>query len=206
MKALILTALALNLVGCKKVIEDHELTFASNQIISTTTIAKNYGLPFSGNFPIDIKEENYGEVNLYPKTNNDDFQVEVIADFTAFDGDVWDGFDPIDRLPGNNSFPTWIKAESLLKISIPTFSENITVDLLFSKADKFYFGLTLGIKKINSKYPEGLKASQEIARKSSETPWAEVFIHGPSYNPDGEVVENAGITIVSSFSKSKISI
>jgi hypothetical protein len=94
---------------------------------------------------------NYGEVNLYPKTSNDDFQVEVIADFAAFDGEVWDGFEPIGDLPGNNRFPAWMKVETLLKISIPTFSENITVDLLFSKADKFYFGLTLGIKKINNK-------------------------------------------------------
>ena len=206
MKSILLIALIFNMVGCKKVIEDHELSFASNQVISTTTISKSYGLPFSGNFPIDIKDKNYGEINLYPKTANDDFQVEVIADFTTFDGDVWDGFDPIESLPGNNRFPTWMQTTSLLKINIPTFNENISIDLLFSKSDKFYFGLTLGIKKINDKYPEGLKASQEIARKSSETPWAEVFIHGPTYDENGDVIENAGITIVSSFSKSKISL
>ena len=206
MKSIILIALILNIVGCKKVIEDHELTFASNQVISTTTIAKNYGLPFSGNFPVDIKDKNYGEINLYPKTSNDDFQVEIIADFTTFDGEVWDGFDPIGTLPGNNSFPTWMKTESLLRINIPTFNENISLDLLFSKSDKFYFGLTLGIKKINDKYPEGLKASQEIARKNNKVPWAEVFIHGPVYDGSGDVVENAGISIISSFSKSKISL
>ena len=165
MKSILLIALILNMVGCKKVIEDHELSFASNQVISTTTIAKNYGLPFSGNFPVDIKDKNYGEINLYPKTSSDDFQVEVIADFTTFDGDVWDGFDPIESLPGNNRFPTWMQTTNLLKINIPTFNENISLDLLFSKSDKFYFGLTLGIKKSTINTLKDLKHHKRLLGK-----------------------------------------
>ena len=204
MKVLLIIALAINLVGCKKLIQDHELSFESDQVISKTTISENYGLPFSGNFPIIIQEQEYGEVNLYPKTENDDFSVELIADFTTFTGDIWDGFDPITTLPGNNSFPSWIGAEELLKINIPTMSDNVTVDLIFGKDEGFYFGITIGIKQINDKYPEGLKASQEIAKKNSRVPWAEIFIHGPQYNSEGELTENAGITILSSFQKSKL--
>ena len=76
MKVLLIIALAINLVGCKKLIQDHELSFESDQVISKTTISENYGLPFSGNFPIIIQEQEYGEINLYPKTENDDFSVE----------------------------------------------------------------------------------------------------------------------------------
>ena len=204
MKIFLLIALILNFTGCKKLIQGHELTFESDQVISKTTISENYGLPFSGNFPIIIQEQEYGEVNLYPKTENDDFSVELIADFTTFTGDIWGGFDPIMTLPGNNSFPSWVGAKELLKINIPTMSDNVTVDLIFGKDENFYFGITVGIKQINDKYPEGLKASQEIAKKNSRVPWAEIFIHGPQYNSEGELTENAGITILSSFQKSKL--
>lgn len=204
MKVLLIIALAINLIGCKKLIQDHELSFESDQVISKTTISENYGLPFSGNFPIIIKEKEYGEINLYPKTENDDFSVEVIADFSTFTGEVWDGFDPISRLPGNNSFPSWVSATELLRINIPTLSENVSLDLIFGKDEGYYFGITIGIKQVNDKYPEGLKASQEIARKSSKVPWAEIFIHGPQYDASGELSEDAGITILSSFSKNKI--
>jgi hypothetical protein len=204
MKMFLIIGLILNFTGCKKLIQEHELSFESDQVISKTTISENYGLPFSGNFPLVINEQEYGEVNLYPKTDSDDFSVEIIADFSAFTGDVWDGFDPISKLPGNNSFPTWVSAENLLRINIPTLSDNVGVDLIFGKSDGYYFGITIGIKQINEKYPEGLKASQEIAKKSSKVPWAEIFIHGPQYDSEGNLSEDAGITILSSFAKNKV--
>ena len=207
MRVLLLLFLSIHLIGCQTIIENHELDFEANQVISRTTISDKFGLPFTGNFPLIIKEKEYGEVNLFPKTESDPFIVETIADFSTFQGDVWDGFGPINRLPGNTTFPSWVKAKELLKIDIPTNNDSFGVELIVGKEERFYFGIHVTIKAINDAYPQGLKASQEISRRDGKDyPWAEIFIHGPTPNDESEEIEDAGIVILSSFGKNEINL
>ncbi len=195
-------ACLLTLVSCKGIIKDHDLSIGDNLITSTTSFDEKFGLPFSGNFPIIIKEVDYGAIDLAPKTQNDDFSVIVTADLSSFNSEVWDGFGPINQLPSGNSFPSWVSASELIVISIPTLTQLFSLDLLVGvDSERFYIGIDLNIQAIDQYYPEGLNISQDIKNRNSEYPYASVYAYGPRYDEDGNKVENSGITILSSFKK-----
>ena len=189
-------------ISCKGIIKDHELSIGDNQIISRTSFDEKFGLPFSGNFPIIIKDVDYGAIDLAPKTQNDDFSVITTADLSSFNSEVWDGFRPINQLPNGNSFPSWVSAKELITISVPTLTELFSLDLLVgADNERFYIGIDINIQAIDQYYPEGLNVSQDIKNRNSEYPYASVYAYGPMYDEDGNKIENSGITILSSFKK-----
>ena len=189
-----------SLVSCKGIISDHQLDIQNNQIISTTIFTEKFGLPFSGNFPIIIKDVDYGEINLLPKTVEDEFSINIAADLSSFTGDVWDGFGPISRLPNGESFPSWLGTDNLISISIPTLTELFSFDLLVqSKNDRIFIGLNLNIQAVDQHYPEGLNISQEIQNRNSNYPYAAIYLYGPKYNENGDKIKNSGLIILSSF-------
>ena len=203
---MLLLLLSSSLVGCKNVLESHRLSFKDNKVISTTTISEKYGLPFSGNFPLDIKELNYGQINLFPKTDKDNFKVEVEANFEVFNNDIWKGFGPIFLLPNRDPFPSWLNAPNLIKINIPTFTNSFELFLLVNVTDKIYIGLDIEIKSLNESFPEGLKISQDVKlNKEQKKPFASIFAYGPLRDSEDQIIKDSGITILSSFSKSRMS-
>jgi len=190
------------LVSCNGVVNDHKISVAENQIISTTIFSEKFGLPFSGNFPVIIKEVDYGSIDLAPKTEIDDFSISVRADLSSFNSEVWDGFSPISTLPNGSSFPSWLSIDELIKISIPTFSETFKIDLLFSMdQSRYYFGINMSIQAIDQYYPEGLNISQDIKNKDSKYPYATIHAYGPTFDEDGTKIQNSGLTILSSLKK-----
>ena len=200
-KIIILVSLSL-VVSCKGIIKDHELTIKENQIISTTIFDEKFGLPFSGSFPVIIKDIYYGEIGLAPKTANDDFSVSIISDLSSFNSDVWDGFGPITTLPNGSGFPQWVGADELIQISIPTFTELFAIQILFGlDNDRFYVGLDLNIDAVDEIYPEGLNISQEVKNKKSPYPFAAIYVYGPVFDQDREKLQNGGMTILTSFKK-----
>ena len=189
-------------ISCNGIIDDHKLSIGENQIVSTTIFNEKFGLPFSGNFPVIIKDVDYGSIDLAPKTQIDDFSVSVRADLSSFNSEVWSGFGPITSLPGGSRFPTWVGAEELTLISIPTFTELFSVDLIIGMdVSRFYVGIDINIKAIDQYYPEGLNIAQDVKNKDSEYPFASIFAYGPQYDEEGNKISNSGITILSSFGK-----
>ena len=200
-KGLIFSAL-MTLISCKGIIKDHEISFGENQVISTTRFDDKFGLPFSGNFPIVIKEIEYGAVDLAPKTEVDDFSIILTADLSSFESDIWDGFGPIDTLPNGNPFPQWITVSELLQISIPAFTELFSINLLVGFDDnRVYIGIDLNIEAVDQVYPVGLNISQDVKNKNSDYPFASIYAHGPEYDQDGNKLKKGGLTILSSFQK-----
>ena len=191
-----------SLISCRGIINDHFLEIEDNQIISTSSFSDKFGLPFSGNFPIIIKEVDYGAVDLLPKTQSDDFSIRVTADLSSFNSDLWDGFGPIENLPNGAEFPVWVETNELIEISIPTFTDLFSLDLIVGlSAERFYVGINLNIKAIDEYYPEGLNISQEIKNNGSRYPYAAIYAYGPTYDDNGQKVQNSGITVLSSFEK-----
>ena len=202
LKRLLVIMSLLSLVSCKGIINDHTLEIEDNQIISTSYFSEKFGLPFSGNFPIIIKEVDYGSVDLAPKTDVDDFSIAIRADLSSFNSEVWDGFGPITTLPNGSSFPAWLGAEELINIAIPTFTELFSIRLLVGMdQERLYVGLDLSIDALDQYYPDGLNISQDIKNKESSFPYASIWAYGPSYDQDGNKIKNSGLTILSSFNK-----
>lgn len=190
------------LVSCNGIVDDHKISIGDNQIISTTIFNEKFGLPFSGNFPVIIKDVEYGSFDLAPKTTIDDFSVSVTVDLSSFNSDVWDGFSPITQLPNGSNFPAWVSINQLIRISIPTFTDSFKVELLFGMDDdRYYFGTALNIQAIDQYYPVGLNISQEIKNKDSKYPYAAIYAYGPIFDENGEKIKNSGIIILSSLKK-----
>ena len=67
-------------------------------------------------------------------------------------------------------------------------------------------GLDIEIKSLNETFPEGLKISQDVKiNKDKKKPFASIFAHGPLRDSDDQIIKDGGITILSSFSKIKMS-
>ena len=201
-KRLLLILSLFALISCKGIITNHDVEIQENQIISTSEFSEKFGLPFSGNFPIIIKEVDYGSIDLAPKTENDDFSVSIRADLSSFNSEIWDGFGPITTLPNGSAFPTWVGARELIEIAIPTFTELFSIRLLVGLDDaRIYVGMDLSIDALDQYYPEGLNISQEVRNKESNYPFASIWAYGPTYDENGDKVKNSGLTILSSFNK-----
>lgn len=199
MKKLLVIALSslFLFTSCKeenKPIQSLDVKVGQNTITTQLNLSDKYALPFEGEFDINIKGKNYGNVYVKEKTDDSPFRIGVVADFTVFTSDVWDGFEPTRTLPNGDPIPGWITPYELLRVGIPNQSGKYRTNVYAGYFDPYYVGVSVELSFLDDHYPSGLQILQHF-QKDGEI-WGTATLFGPTRDSDGNVLQHGGIFFV----------
>tara|TARA_R110002072_G_scaffold276051_1_gene437367 strand:+ start:98179 stop:98946 length:768 start_codon:yes stop_codon:yes gene_type:complete len=205
MKKLLLGTILCSLfltASCKdeasKPIQSLDVKVGENSITAQLNINDRYALTIDGEFPINIKGNNYGEVYVKSKNEDNPFRVGLLADFTVFTSDAWDGFEPTDRLPNGDPIPGWITPYELLRVGIPNNSGKYKMNVYGGYFNPYYIGVSVDLSFLDDHYPSGLQILQHF-QKDGEI-WGTATLYGPTKDSDGNITQHGGIFFVLSAS------
>ena len=126
---LLLTSL-LAVSGCKdKPVESFDVIVGENTVTGEINLSESFALNLDGDFPVNIKGKNYGEIYMASKNDKNPFRVGVTADFSIFTSETWDGFDSTRTLPNGDPIPGWVTPYELVRAGIPSFGDKFELDL-----------------------------------------------------------------------------
>lgn len=183
--------------GCGEIIDEFTVDVGQNQVTTAANFSDNYALDVDGNFPIDIKGINYGEIFISRKSEDSPFKVGLTASIEAFTNEKWEGFDNVSTLPNGEPLPGWPSQEKLIVADIPDFSPHFDIKLYVGVDNPYYVGIAVTLNILDDHYPEGLKLSQNF--KKDGNIWGEVVAFGPTKDSEGNIINHGGLFFLAEF-------